>query len=222
MTGPLHDDLLELLTRRSVLARASKLALGLAVLPPLPLPPSPPAPVPNPLPNLTPELSDATLQAFADTMIPGRKAPRTDLGNPIDPLAIAGVDPQPGAVEADALAAYHHPEIGFDSLAPEFLSELETRSLPHGGDFLHLDFDTRVQVCLAGLEFQNPTRTVWEAAAAVPFAAFCAAALIHNATAGEASGYRVMGLPGTAPHGFSGYSYRRKLSRERTRTGSLP
>src|SRR3954451_20028474 len=57
---------------------------------------------------------DATLEAFADTMIPGRKASRTDLGNPIDPRAIAGVDNRPGAVEADVLALFHHPLNGSD------------------------------------------------------------------------------------------------------------
>jgi hypothetical protein len=79
-----------------------------------------------------------------------------------------------------------------------------------------------VQVCLAGLDFGNPSRLIWEAAAAVPFTAFCAAALMRDATAAEASGYRVMGLPGPAPHGYRGFSYRRRLSRERTKTGSLP
>ena len=218
-----HADLIGLLSRRDILARASKLAVGLAVLPPLPpLPGTSPPSIPNPLPNPTQSLDDATLQAFADTMVPGRKAERTDLGNPIHPLAIAGVDWRPGAVQADALAVYQHPEIGFDSLAPTFLADLETRSLPHGGDFLHLDFASRVQVGLSGLDFQNPTREVWEAAAAVPFTAFCAAVLIRNATATEASGYGVMGLPGTAPNGYRGFSYRRRLSRERTRTGSLP
>jgi hypothetical protein len=218
VSDPGHGELFELLTRRRVLARASQLALGLAILPPLPAPGAPPLPIPLPSPGP----SDATLQAFADTILPGRKATSTDLGNPIDPLAIAGVDWRPGAVEADALAVFHHPEIGFDPLEPGFLAELETRSLAHGGDFLHLDFAARVEVCLAGLDFQNPTRQVWEAAAAVPFTAFCAAALIRNATAAEACGYRVMGLPGTAPAGYRNYSYRRRLSRERTRTGSLP
>src|ERR671927_847478 len=52
-------------------------------------------------------LDDATLQAFADTIIPGRKAERTDLGDEIHPQAIAGVDPEPGAVEADVLRLYH-------------------------------------------------------------------------------------------------------------------
>ena len=95
--------------------------------------------------------TDGTLQAFADTMIPGRRVAVTESGAAIDPAAIAGVDPLPGAVEADTLALYHHPEIGFDALAPAFFSDIITRSLPHGGDFLHLAFDARVQVCLDGL-----------------------------------------------------------------------
>src|SRR3954470_7257400 len=56
-----------------------------------------------------PSLDDATLQAFADTSIPGRKATKTDRGAPIHPQAIAGVDPDPGAVEADSLRLSHDP-----------------------------------------------------------------------------------------------------------------
>jgi hypothetical protein len=213
----MNDQLLELLSRRQLLRRASALGIGALVLEALPL-----ATHPAPAYAADPALTDATLEAFADTILPGRKASRTDLGNSIHPLAIAGVDRLPGAVETDALALYHHPEVGFDSLAPPFLGELETRSLPHGGDFLHLSFSARVQVCLGGLDYGNPTRLVWEAAAAVPFTSFCAAALIRNATAARASGYRVMGLPGTAPNGYRKFSYRRRLNRGRTKKGSLP
>lgn len=218
MNGELHDELLELLSRRQLLARASSAGLAAIVAGALPLARTQVARAAT----LLPELIDPTLQAFADTMLPGRKATSTDLGNPIDPRAIAGVDPQPGAVEADALALYHHPEIGFDTLAPAFLAELEAQAAPNGGLFLDLPFNARVKTCLSGLDLNNPTRLLWEAAAAVPFTAFCAAALIVNATWNDASGYRVMGLPGTAPNGYEGFSYRRRLSRERTRTGSLP
>ena len=210
-----HDELISLLTRRQVLHRSSTAALGTLVASALPLV------APGAARAQSPSMPDGTLQAFADTMIPGRKAAKTALGHPIDPLAIAGVDPRPGAVEADALALYHHPEVGFDDLEPPFLAQLEAQALRHGSDFLHLDFQARVQVCLAGLAFSNQSRLLWEAAAAVPFTAFCAAALIHNATWNDAPGYRVMGLPGTAPNGYRGYSYRRKLSHERTRRGSL-
>ena len=162
---------------------------------------------------------DGTLQAFADTIIPGRAVERTESGAPVAPGAIAGVHPLPGAVEADALLLYRHPKVGFDALEPAFLADLQSRA---GGDFLSLDFDRRTEVCASGLDFGNPGRTLWEAAAAVPFTAFCAAALSEGQTAETAVGYRVMGLPGRNLKGYRGFSYGRRLSRERTRTGSLP
>src|SRR5262245_38501687 len=117
---------------------------------------------------------DGTLQAFFDTIIPGRREigpgqpiTKTDLREDIHPQAIAGVDAEPGAVEADALVLAHHPKIGFDALEPAFLAELEALSLPQGGDFLSLDYDHRQAVCLQGLAFTTPggapneTRVVW-------------------------------------------------------------
>lgn len=212
-----HAALLDDLTRRGFLQRAGLGALVLAA-----------GPLVRELVAADPARAqlaglpvDATLQAFADTMIPGRKASRTDLGNPIDPLAIAGVDARPGAVEADALALFHHPLIGFDALEGPFLGDLSARALQHGGEFVGMGFDDRVRVCIDGLAFSNPIRVLWEAAAAVPFTAFCAAALVPEQTAARASGYRVMGLPGAAPHGYRGFSYRKKLSKERTKRGSL-
>src|ERR671933_1202661 len=167
-------------------------------------------------------LDDATLQAFADTIIPGRKAKRTDLGDEIHPQAIAGVDREPGAVEADALRVFHDPLIGFSALAGPFLTDLSTRSLQQGNpSFLMLGFKQRTQVCLQALSFSNPDRVLYEAAAAVPFAAFCAAVEHPIGTDRNCSGYRVMGYPGAAPNGYRGFSYRRKLSRERTRKGYL-
>jgi hypothetical protein len=212
--GPQHDALIHSLTRRGFLQRAGALGLGAVIA----------SAGPFARPDLAwgePSVADGTLQAFADTMIPGRQAARTDLGNEIHPRAIAGVDSEPGAVEADALALYHHPLIGFDSLEGPFLTELSTRSLQQGGDFLSLDFDRRVKVCLSGLAFDNSSRVLWEAAAAVPFTAFCAAGMIPDATSERASGLRVMGLPGTAPRGYADFSYFRRLARERTRSGFL-
>jgi hypothetical protein len=213
-----HEALVADLTRRGLIQRGS--LLGLAALVATAGPVARALVVPEAA-QAEPGFEDATLQAFADTMIPGRKAARTDLGHEIHSRAVAGVDPEPGAVEADALALYHHPKVGFDALAPPFLADLATRSLGQGGDFLSLDFDRRVRVCVAGLSFDNPLRVVWEAAAAVPFTAFCAAAMIPDATAAKASGLRVMGLPGVAPRGYADFSHRRKLSRERTRRGYL-
>ena len=165
---------------------------------------------------------DATLQAFADTIIPGRKAQRTDLGDEIHPQAIAGVDSEPGAVEADVLRLYHHPLTGFDALQPVFLTELNSRSLQQGGPFLGLGFEERTAVVMQALSFDNDDRVLYEAAAAVPFTAFCAAAVHPVGTSKNASGYRVMGYPGAAPQGYKKDSYGRKLARDFTEKGYLP
>ncbi len=224
-----RNEVAVLLSRRQLLQRAGVLGLGAAVASALPLAQQLAAPADASAAD--PILTDATLQAFFDTIIPGRKAQSTDLGNAIHPDAIAGVDPEPGAVEADALLLAHHPKVGFDALAPVFLAELEARSLAHVpttlglgavGDFLHLDYESRQAVCLEGLAQSNPTRIVWEAAAAIPFTAFCAAATQINPTSATASGYRVMGHPGTAPHGYSDFSFRRRLAHGRTKKGYLP
>lgn len=209
-----------LLSRRQVLRRATVLGLGGLVWSALPA-------ADRILSSVAPSeaavnLADATLQAVADTFIPGRRAAVTDLGNEIHPKAIAGVHAEPGAVEADALALYHHPLIGFDALEAAFLAEVEVRSLRRLGQFIDLSYAKRVEVVKEGLAASNPTVTVWEAAAAVPFAAFLAEATQPNATIAGASGYQVMGHPGVAPNGYADHSYGRKLSRERTANGSLP
>jgi hypothetical protein len=168
-------------------------------------------------------IDDATLQAFADTLIPGRKASKTDLGDEIHPQAIAGMDSAPGAVESDALRVFHDPLVGFPAVAGPFLADLSLRSLQQGNpSFLWLSYDKRVQVCLAALSFSNGSRVLYEAAAAVPFAAFCAAVEHPIGTSQNCSGYRVMGYPGAAPNGYYGFSYGRKLSQERTKKGYLP
>src|SRR3954470_24342363 len=213
-----HNELIDDLTRRDFVARAATGGLAAVLLGAAPLARQLASPAPA---YAADPLTDATLQAVADTMIPGRKPTTTDLGDTIDPRAIAGVDDRPGAVEADALAVYRNPKLGFDTLAPPFLADLESRALPAGGPFITLDWDHRVQVCIAGLALDTPVRTLGEAAAAIPFAAFCGAGMAPAQTAAKSSGYRVMGLPGAAPGGYWDASFRRKLSRERTKTGSL-
>jgi hypothetical protein len=213
------------LSRRDFLQRTS--ALGTAALIASALPVAERLLAPGTARAADPTLDDATLQAFADTIIPGRKAAKTDLGDSIHPQAIAGVDPQPGAVEADALRLFHHPLIGFDALEPAFLTDLSTRSLMQGGAFLDLGYDERAGVLLGAFDFGNSTRLLYEAAAAVPFTAFCAAAIHPYGTNQNASGYKVMGYPGGGPNSAPvmypySFSYRKKLARERTKKGYLP
>src|SRR6187455_3385134 len=76
----------KLLSRRQILQRATVLGLGGLVFSALPA-------ADRILSSVAPSLAavnlaDATLQAVADTMIPGRKASLTDLGNEIHPKAI--------------------------------------------------------------------------------------------------------------------------------------
>jgi len=214
------EEIAGLLSRRDILRRASVLSLGGLVLSALPAADRILAAV-QPA-EAAVNLADATLQAVADTLIPGRLASITDLGHEIHPKAIAGAHHEPGAVETDALALFHNPLIGFDALEPAFLTEVETRSLLRGGQFLDLPFAKRVAVAVDGLDPNNPSIVVWEAAIAVAFTSFMSAATQRNATIDTASGYQVMGYPGTAPNGYAEYSYRRKLSREVTSNGSLP
>ncbi|HEX8743365.1 MAG TPA: DUF5987 family protein [Thermoleophilaceae bacterium] len=213
--GPVAREL----SRRDFLGRVGALGAGALALAALPVAERMIAAEPA-LADVS--LDDATLQAFADTMIPGRRAERTDLGDEIHPQAIAGVDPDPGAVEADVLRLYRNPLVGFaPALVGPFLADLSLRSLQQGGPFLNLGFEQRVAVCLQALDFSNGDRVLYEAAAAVPFTAFCAAAEHPIGTDEVASGYRVMGYPGAAPNGYRSFSYRRKLANERTKRGSL-
>jgi hypothetical protein len=208
----------KMLSRRELLQRAGALGLGALVTSALPAA----GHIFVSEAAAAVQLTDATLQAFADTMLPGRRALVTDLGNEIHPLAIAGVDEEPGTVEADALLLYRDALIGFDALEAPFLAELSTRSLVHGGPFLDLGFEQRVAVCLEGLAPSNPSVQVWEAAAAIAFVAFLAAGAQGDATIETSSAYQVMGYPGTAPNGYAEFSYRRKLATELTSRGYLP
>ena len=226
--GDPDDHLTSGLSRRQLLTHAGGLSLGAVVAGALPV--AERLIRPEPAAALGVDL-DGTLQAFFDTIIPGKRVPalRTELGHPIHPRAIAGVDPEHGAVYTDALLLAHNPKIGFDALEPAFLTDLQARTtlVAPGRLFLDLDYGKREAVCLAGLDFDNPTRVVWEAAAAVPFTAFCAAANIRNAvgrpgTPRSSAGYEVMGHPGTAPHGYSDFSYGRELNTGMTSGGSLP
>ena len=205
-------------TRRAFIERAGTLSLGAAIAAALPVAARMPARAEAQGP-----LDDGLLQAFFDTIVPGKPVPdlKTELGNSIHPQAIAGVDAEHGAVYTDALALARNPRIGFAALEPAFLADLSGRAVQEGGSFLDLDYDGRERVCLAGLAFSNPDRQVWEAAAAIPFTAFCAAANVKNATAKTAAGYAVMGHPGTAPRGYKDFSYGKRLNRGRTRNGSL-
>lgn len=220
MSGPdpIRSELAAELSRRELIHRAGTLGLAAAIATALPA-----ARLADPAPAQAAGGVgvDETLQAFYDTIIPGRVVERTISGAIVHPGAIAGVDREPGAVEADALLLGKHPRIGFTTLAPALFAELQSRSLAAGGPFIELDYDGRERVCVGALDFASPNRVIAEAGAAIPFTAFCAAALQVEPRRRDAPGYRVMGHGGAAPNGYRNFSYRRALNRGRTRKGNL-
>ena len=97
-------------------------------------------------------------------------------------MAIAGVDAEPGAVEADVLRLYHHPLVGFDALAPAFLADLNDARAPAGRAVPRARLRQAREPCSSRRSpLDNPSRVLCEAAAAVPFTAFCAAAVHRSA-----------------------------------------
>ena len=98
------------LSRRELIGRATTLGLGALVLGALPIVERMAKPGAAFAQGL-PADPDGTLQAFFDTIIPGRKVAglKTELGHPIHPDAIAGVDREHGAVYTDALLLAHNP-----------------------------------------------------------------------------------------------------------------
>ena len=218
--GPIArgDDSCEALTRRALLARGTLAAAALAAIPAArAVVATPPAYAADVL------LVDGTLQACFDTIVPGRKVAATESGAPVHPLAIAGADSRPGAVEADALVLSGRGIAAFDLLRVPFLAELEARALTKGGAFLLLDYDRRAAVFRQGLDLSNPTRPLWELTAVLALWAFTAAMNVPSATAATSVGYATIGMPGEAPSGYADASYRKRLARERaSRTGNLP
>src|SRR5207237_9950967 len=132
-----RSELAAELSRRDLLSRATSLGVGALILAALPVVDRLAEPAAARAQEL-PVDSDGTLQAFFDTVIPGKKVPnlKTELGNPIHPDSIAGADPEHGAVYTDALLLAKNPKIGFELLEAPFLAQLETLAATHGGPFL--------------------------------------------------------------------------------------
>src|SRR5438552_2937160 len=99
LEGAVRNELAAELSRRDLLSRASILGVGALILAAFPVVDRLAEPAAARAQEL-PVDSDGTLQAFFDTVIPGKKVPnlKTELGNPIHPDSIAGVDPEHGAV----------------------------------------------------------------------------------------------------------------------------
>ena len=124
------------------------------------------------------------------------------------------------------LRLYHHPLHRASTRSSRRSSPTcSTRSLQQGGAVPRPRLRrSAARCCMQALAFDNPDRVLWEAAAAVPFTAFCAAGdPARPAPSQERLRLPRDGLPGRgAATATSGFSYRRKLARELHEEGLPP
>jgi enediyne biosynthesis protein E8 len=170
-----------------------------------------------------------TLEAFADTFVPGEKRSPGD-------IAVAGVAVGPGAVEAGALELLETPATGVSDglgdLADSLNEHASQYAAEHGfsldGEvppFAALDFKQRTELIEALVAPDHPEKEFWILTALFCFMAFDTAA--HTDTASAIAnghpGLTAMGFAKPDPDGlwrFPDFSYGRQLAR--THPGTTP
>jgi len=130
---------------------------------------------------------DATLEAFADTMIPGAKRSPAD-------RAIAGAAHGPGAVQAGALDLLYFPTLGIATVLPAFASAINAKALTYAAEhqlvldptvpaYVALGFADRTRLAVQVLDYSEPDYLLFYAVAALAFIAFHTAGHLHTADA---------------------------------------
>ncbi len=162
-----------------------------------------------------------TLEAFADTIVPGVKRSPAD-------RAVAGAAQGPGAVDAGAIELLHTEATGVTHGLPFLVQSLDAHAEAHAEEnglvldrtvppFVALPFEHRTalvhELTLPG----HPEREGWVALAMFSNMAFDSAAHLHTAEAMAAGhpGLLAMGVYEPDADGlwrFPGYSYRRELA----------
>lgn len=158
------------LTRRALLKRTAALAAAWTV-----------CPWPISVPDAYGQTIDRTsitqtLEAFADTLIPGEKrAP--------DDRAIAGVMSGAGAVQAGALRMMNHPAVGFQQGLSTVAFLLNLRAVGYAlrrritltltvPPFVELDFASRTSLLVDILDGNGPDQGLFSALASLAFVAY--------------------------------------------------
>ena len=168
-----------------------------------------------------------TLEAFADTLIPGEKR------SPLD-RAIAGAASGPGAVQAGALDLFTGPAAGVAALVPAIAAGLNARATafaatnaivldPTVAPLVSLDFGERSAFLVEILDGTDPDQLLWFAVAALVFIAFHTAGHLDTAAAIAAGhpGLAAIGFPAPNPDGlwrFPEASYGRVLAPKHPRS----
>jgi enediyne biosynthesis protein E8 len=178
------------------------------------------------------EIETITLEAFADTILPGAKRSPDD-------RAIAGAAPDPGAVDAGALELLRTPATGVTAGLPYLAQSLNAHAVSYADErgitldddvppFVALSFADRTALVQQLTAPGHPEKEGWVGLALFCNMAYDSAAHLHTAEAiaNGHPGLLAMGFAAPDPDGlwrFPEYSYGRKLADlhpDTTATGS--
>jgi enediyne biosynthesis protein E8 len=202
--------------------RAAALGLAARTLPPLGW--AWPAEASAQMPSNPPDpYTVETIEAFADTIIPGQKRSPDD-------VTIAGVVRGPGGVQAGAVDMWYFGPLQSAGSAPPFAMALNafartrfpaTATSPP--EFVRLDFDQRTELLYTLYDPSAPDRQFWVVGAAIVFLAFHTAGFLPTAEAVRDGhpGLAWLRFPEPDRDGlwrFPEASYRRRLNRLHPRT----
>jgi hypothetical protein len=203
------------LTRRTLLTRTAALAAAWTISPWAISAPTPFGRGIDP-PSLT-----QTLEAFADTLIPGEKRFPAD-------RAIAGVVSGAGAVQAGAIEMLNFPAVGFRPALPGLALTINVFALLYALEhritlsltvppIVELDFAARTALLVKILGSNGPVQGAFNGLASVVFVAYHTAGYLPTAEAIRAGhpGLKAIGFPPPDPDGlwrFPQFSYRRVLA----------
>jgi hypothetical protein len=163
----------------------------------------------------------STLEAFADTLIPGERRSSSD-------HAVAGAAPGPGAVQAGVITLLTLPELPLNPLLPAVAALLDARATAYAisrlillpldrPPFVGLAFDHRTNVVADLFQPGDPDRPVWQLLSFLVGLAFDTAAHRHTgqALAEGHPGLVWIGFPPPDADGlwrFPAHSYGRALA----------
>ena len=202
------------LTRRSLLKRVAALAALWSIRPW-------PIDAPAAIAGTDDPLLVPTLEAYADTLVPGEKRFPTD-------RAIAGAATGPGAVQAGALALMNFPPVGLQPALPALVAGINARAVTYAAShaivldptvppFVALDFAARTALLVEILDADSPDQLAFYALAAIPFLAYHTAGHLPTVDAIRDGhpGLAAIRFPAPDADGiwrFPEFSYRRALA----------
>ena len=219
------------LTRRKLLWLASIGAAGTPLIGSVSVSPETAAAAPSTAPGgLKSDPATMTLEAFADTLIPGHKRYAAD-------YAIAGVSHQAGAVQAGALKFMRYGPTGVAAVLPVFVAAVDAAAvayiashkvavdptLPPFGALSYHHRKAMLDGLLNGKNEGGDEQLLWFALAGLVFLAYHTAGYLPTAQAVREGhpGLRALRFP-KPDHDdlwrFPHFSYRRKLARRHPHT----